>query len=72
MVHHFLMIILQKNLLENRCTARTTLALLDWGKDGESTVELKNGFDVIVGADCVFNENRMCQPSVSGKFNCWT
>ena len=49
--------ILQKNLLENRCTARTTLALLDWGKDGESTVELKNGFDVIVGADCVFNEN---------------
>lgn len=50
--------ILQKNLLENRCTARTTLALLDWGKDGESTVELGNsGFDVIVGADCVFNEN---------------
>ncbi len=34
--------ILQKNLLENRCTARTTLALLDWGKDGESTVELKD------------------------------
>jgi predicted nicotinamide N-methyase len=49
--------ILQKNLLENRCTARTTLALLDWGKDGESTVELKDGFDVIIGADCVFNEN---------------
>ena len=49
--------ILHKNLLENRCTARTTLALLDWGKGGDSTVKLGDGFDVIVGADCVFNEN---------------
>ena len=49
--------ILQKNLLENRCTARTTLALLEWGKDGESSVKEEPGFDVIVGADCVFNEN---------------
>ena len=50
--------ILQKNLHENRCSARTTLALLEWGKDGESSVEEKGGgFDVIVGADCVFNEN---------------
>ena len=53
--------ILQKNLLENRCTARTTPALLDWGTDGATSIDLSPeqeaaGFDVIVGADCVFNQ----------------